>query len=153
MSLVIPPTWFVNWQISLWSRRFRPERPHTGMQVCSNVQPVCPSRVTPSVTKSHKRELFTARRNARIASTVLPTAIPSVRLSVCPSFTHWYCSKTTARSMVQFALSDSKMCLVLQKPKNIPEGRPLPLKSWLKVTHPLLKAERFDMFCLVACQQ
>ena len=29
--------------------------------------------------------LFTARRNARIASAVLATAIPSVRLSVCLS--------------------------------------------------------------------
>jgi len=53
--------------------------------------------------------LFTARRNARITSTVLATAIPSVCLSV----TRRYCVKTTARSTVQFALSDSKMCLVL----------------------------------------
>ena len=30
-------------------------------------------------------QLFTARRNARIASAVLATAIPSARLSVCPS--------------------------------------------------------------------
>jgi len=37
----------------------------------------------------------------------------SVRLSVCLSVTRRYCLKTTARSMVQFALSDSKMCLVL----------------------------------------
>jgi len=29
--------------------------------------------------------IFTARRNARIASTVLATAIPSVRPSVCPT--------------------------------------------------------------------
>ena len=48
------------------------------------------------------------------------------RLSVCPSVTRRYCVKTTARSTVQFALSDSKMCLVLQKPKYIPERRPLP---------------------------
>jgi len=34
---------------------------------------------------------------------------PSVRLFV----TRRYCVKTTARSTVQFALSDSKMCLVL----------------------------------------
>jgi len=58
--------------------------------------------------------VFTARRNARVASTVLATAIPSVCLSVCPSVrpsvTRWYCVKTTARSTV---LSDSKMCLVL----------------------------------------
>ena len=58
-----------------------------------------------------------ARRNSRIASAVLATAIPSVRPSVrpsvCPSVTCRYCVKTTARSTVQFALSDSKMCLVL----------------------------------------
>jgi len=52
---------------------------------------------------------FTAGRNARIASAVLAIAIPSV----CPSVTRSYCVKTTARSTVQFALSDSKMCLVL----------------------------------------
>jgi len=41
----------------------------------------------------------------------------SVRLSVClsvrPSVTRRYCVKTTARSTVQFAPLDSKMCLVL----------------------------------------
>ena len=57
--------------------------------------------------------LFTACSNARIASTVLAIAIPSVCPSVCPSVTRQYCVKTTARSTVQFALSDSKMCLVL----------------------------------------
>ena len=56
---------------------------------------------------------FYKSRNARIASAVLATAIPSVRLSVCLSVTRRYCVKTTARSTVQFALSDSKMCLVL----------------------------------------
>jgi len=29
---------------------------------------------------------------------------------------------------------------------------PFPLKSWLKVPHPLLKAASFDTFCLVAPQ-
>jgi len=48
------------------------------------------------------------------------------RLSVRPSVTRRYCVKTTARSTMQFALSDSKMCLVLQKPKNITQGRSLP---------------------------
>ena len=52
--------------------------------------------------------VFTARRNACIASAILALAFPSVRLSV----TRRYCAKTTARSTVQFALSDSKMCLV-----------------------------------------
>ena len=71
----------------------------------------------------HMVIVFTARRNARIASAVLATAIPSVCLSVRPSVylsvTRQYCVKTTARSTVQFALLDSKMCLVLQKPKKI----------------------------------
>ena len=49
---------------------------------------------------------------ARIASAVLATAIPSVRLSVHLSVTRRYCVKTTVRSTVQFALLDSKMCLV-----------------------------------------
>ena len=61
-------------------------------------------------------ETFLLQR-ARIASAVLARAIPSVRpsvcLSVCPSVTRRYCVKTTARSTVQFAPLDSKMCLVL----------------------------------------
>jgi len=61
--------------------------------------------------------LFYSARNARIASAVLATAIPSVclsvRLSDCLSVTRRYCVKTTARSTVQFAPLDSKMCLVL----------------------------------------
>ena len=56
---------------------------------------------------------FYSARNARIASAVLATAIPSVRLSIRPSFTRQYCVKATARSTVQFAPLDSKMCLVL----------------------------------------
>ena len=65
---------------------------------------------------THIDGIFTAR-NARIASAVLATAIPSVRPSVCLSVrlsvTRRYCVKTTARSTVQFAPLDSKMCLVL----------------------------------------
>ena len=57
--------------------------------------------------------VFTGRRNARIASAVLATAIPSVCPSVRPSVTRHYCVETTTRSTVQFALSYSKMCLVL----------------------------------------
>jgi len=64
----------------------------------------------------------TARRNARIASAVLATAIPSVCLSV----TGRYCVKTMARSTVQFALSDSKTCLSFVETKNIPQGRHFP---------------------------
>ena len=53
---------------------------------------------------------FYSARNARIASAVL--AIQQFRPSVSLSVTRRYCVKTTARSKVQFALSDSKMCLV-----------------------------------------
>jgi len=58
---------------------------------------------------------LTARRNARIARAVLATAISSVCPSVRPSVsdTCRCCVKMTARSTVLFALSDSKMCLVL----------------------------------------
>jgi len=64
---------------------------------------------------------FYSACNARIASAVLATAIPSVclsvrpyvGLSVCPSDTRRYCVKTAARSTVQFAPLDSKMCLAL----------------------------------------
>jgi len=38
-----------------------------------------------------------------------------VRMSVCPSVTRRYCVKTTARSKVQFAISDRKMCLVFSE--------------------------------------
>ena len=66
------------------------------------------------VNEDHKD--FTARRNARIASAVLaiaiPSVCPSVCLSVCLSVTRRYYVQTTARSMTQFALSNSKMCLV-----------------------------------------
>jgi len=93
--------------------------------------------------------IFTARRNARIASAVLAMAFPSV----CPSVTRRYCVITTARSTVQFALSDSKLCLVLQKPKIFPTDDPFPLKSWLQVTYRLLIAASLDTFCLVAPQR
>jgi len=56
--------------------------------------------------------VITAHRNARIASAVLATAIPSVRPSARPSDTRRYCVKSTASSTVQFALSVAQ-CLVL----------------------------------------
>jgi len=95
--------------------------------------------------------LFTAHRNARIASTILATANfvrLSVRLSVCLSVTRRYCVKTTARSTVQFALSDSKMCLVLQKPKNIAQGRPLPPEILTRSDLPLLQQPVLAHFAL-----
>ena len=56
----------------------------------------------------------TARRyaSAVLAVVVCPSVCPSVCLSVClsvcPSVTSRYCVKTTARSMVQFGLSNLK---------------------------------------------
>jgi len=61
---------------------------------------------------------FYSPRNARIASAVLATAIPSVR----PSVTRRYCVKTTACSTVHFAPLDSKMCLVLLETKTYSPG-------------------------------
>jgi len=57
------------------------------------------------VIMAQSRLIFTVRRNARIASAVLATAIPSVCSSVRLSVTRRYCVKTTARSTMQFALS------------------------------------------------
>jgi len=91
--------------------------------------------------------IFTAHRNAHIASAVLAIAFPSVCLSVRPSVTRQYCVKTTARSTVQFALSDSKMCLVLSKPKIFPRATPLP-EILAPTDLPLLKAVSFDTFAL-----
>jgi len=97
--------------------------------------------------------LFTAHRNARIESAVLAIAIPSVCPPVCLSVIRRYCVKTTARSTVQFAVWDSKMCLVFQKLKIFRRDDPVPLKSWLKLTHPLQKAVSFETFCIVARQR
>jgi len=55
----------------------------------------------------------TGCKNQLACLSVCPSIWLSIHLSVRPSVTRWYCVKTTARSMVQFALSDSKMCLVL----------------------------------------
>jgi len=99
---------------------------------------------------------FYSACNARIASAVLATAIPSVYPSVHPSVrlsvTRRYCVKTAAHSTVQFAPLDSKMCLVFRNQKIFPRDDPFPLKFWLKVTYPLLTAASFDTFCLVAPQ-
>jgi len=53
------------------------------------------------------------KRCISYSNSVCPSVRPSVRLSVCLSVTRRYCVKTTARSTVQFAPLDSKLCLVL----------------------------------------
>jgi len=68
---------------------------------------------TPGLPWDRRRCIFTARRNARIASAELATAIPSVRPSARLSVTRQHCVITTALSTVQLALSYSKMCQVL----------------------------------------
>jgi len=55
---------------------------------------------------------FTARRNDRIASAVLATAILSVCPSVRPSVTRRYCVKTTARNTVA---GDSSVPLISER--------------------------------------
>jgi len=79
-----------------------------------------------------------------IASAVLATAIPSVCPYVCLSVTRRYCVTTTERITVQFALSDSKMCLVCKNQKIFPREDLFPLKSWLNLTYPLLIAASLD---------
>ena len=44
------------------------------------------------------------------------------------------------------------MSSFVETKKIFPRDDPFPLKFWLKVTYPLLKAARFDTFCLVAPQ-
>jgi len=58
--------------------------------------------------------IFTARAMLALQALYkLQQFRPSVCLPVCLSVTRPYCVKTTARSTVQFAPLDSKMCLVL----------------------------------------
>ena len=76
---------------------------YLGTATSTNVDPI----------KHITDDSFYSARNARIASAVLATAFPSVRLSVRLSVTRRYCVKTTARSKVQFSPLDSKMCLIL----------------------------------------
>jgi len=74
----------------------------------------------------------------------------SVCLSVClsarPSVTRSYCVKTTARSMVQFAVycRIAKCVKFCRNQKIFPRDDPFPLKSWLELTYPLLIAASLD---------
>ena len=101
-------------------------------------------------------QYFYSAHNARIASAVLATAIPSVRLSVClsvcPSVTRRYLSKR--RHVVRCRLHRwiAKYVSFFRNQKIFPRDDPFPLKFWLKVTYPLLKAASFDTLCLVAPQ-
>ena len=91
-------------------------KPHQTWELTSKVDAgstSCPGIGSGRVGFVNRHRFFYSARNAGIASAVLATAIPSVCLSVCLSVTRRYCVKTTARSTVQIAPLDSKMCLVL----------------------------------------
>ena len=99
------------------------------------------------------------RRNARIASYCshckrCTSYDSSVCLSVYLSVTRRYCVKTTARSTARCSLhcQIAKCVWFCRNQKIFPRDNPFPLKSWLKVTYPLLIAASLDTFCLVAPQ-
>ena len=76
---------------------------------------------------------FTARRNARIASALYCYG-NSVRPSVCHT-----------PVLRQRRSTGKQLC---RNQKNIPQGRPLPLKSWFKLTYPVLIAASLHTFYL-----
>jgi len=78
-----------------------------------------------------------------------PSVHPSVRLSV----TRQHCVQTTARSTVQFARQIAKCVYFSENQKIFPRDDPFPLKSWFKLTYPLLQTASLDTFCLVAPQR
>jgi len=61
---------------------------------------------------SHCKRCIISYSNS-VCPSVCLSVRPSVRPTIRPSVTRRYCVKTTARSTVQFAPLDSKMCLVL----------------------------------------
>jgi len=91
--------------------------------------------------------VFTVRRNARIASAVLATAVPSVCLSHAGIV-------SKRRHVARYSLHCliAKCVYFCRNQKVFPRDDPFPLKIWLEVTYPLLKAASFDTFCLVAPQ-
>ena len=71
------------------------------------------------------------KRCISYSNSVCPSVRPSVR------HTPVLCQNDGKQhGTVQFALSDSKMRLVLQKPKNIPQGRPLPPEIFARTDLP-----------------
>jgi len=79
----------------------------------------------------------------------------SVRLSVRPSVRPSHAGIVSKRRHVtQYSLHRwiAKCVQFCRNQKIFPRDDPFPLKFWLKVTYPLLKAASFDTFCLVAPQ-
>jgi len=75
----------------------------------------------------------------------IATAIPSVYLSHAGIV-----SKRRHVARCSLHCQIAKCVQFCRNQKNIPKGRPLSLKSWLKLTYPLLIAASLDTFCLVA---
>jgi len=114
--------------------------------------PISPPFLTlPPVVKP---SIFTARRNARVASAVLATAIPSVCLSVRLCLSHaGIVSKRRHVARCSLHCRIAKCVLFCRNQKKIfPRDDPFPLKSSLELTYPLLIAASLDTFCLVAPQ-
>ena len=98
-------------------------------------------------------QFYSAPQCSHCKRCTIAIAIPSVCPSVRPSVTRRYCVKTTARSTVQFALSDSKMCHSFAETKKYSPGTTTsPEILAPSDLYPLLKAASFDTFCLVAPQ-
>ena len=97
--------------------------------------------------------VLTARRNARIASAVLATAIPSVCLPVCLSVRLSHASIVSKRRYVarcSLHLQIANASSFVETKTIFPRDDSFPLKSWHKLTYPLLIAASLDTFCLVA---
>jgi len=95
------------------------------------------------------------RRNARIASAVLATAIPSVCPYVRPSVCLSHAGIVSKRRHVARCSLHCRIAKCVQFCRNqkiFHRDDPFPLKSWLQVTYPIVKAASFDTFCLVAPQ-
>jgi len=76
----------------------------------------------------------------------------SVRLSVCLSHAGIMSKRRhVARCTLHCQIAKCVYSFVETK-KIFHRDDPFPLKSWLRVTYPLLKAASFDTFCLVAPQ-
>ena len=107
-----------------------------------------PLQVTVLLHSPSMCRIFTARRKARIASAVLATAIPSVCLSVRPSVCLSHAGIVSKRRHVarcSLHCQIAKCVEFCRNQKIFPRDDPFPLKSWLQVTYPLLKAASFDI--------
>jgi len=89
-------------------------------------------------------------------SAVIPTAIPSVRPSVClsvrPSVTRWYPIQMNEHRITRSSLWGSKNTLVFWHQQWLGGDDPFHLKFALKVTHPPLKCAVFDQYLLITSQ-